>query len=153
MLRAKSTIIGDIGEAKAIFEFIRYGIPVLLPMSDNLPYDLVVDCLGKFLKVQVKTCSRLRNGKMYFEICQNNAFTGEHWSYDKNDIDLFFLYCIENDSYAVVDVNELQNTRGIIIRLDADIPANNQTSNIRYLSNYSLKNTLSRLGFEASLEV
>lgn len=153
MLRAKSTVIGDIGEAKAIFEFTRYGIPVLVPMSDNLPYDLVVDCLGRFLKVQVKTCSKLKNGKMHFEICQNNAFTGEHWNYDKNDIDLFFLYCIENDSYAVVDVNDVSNARNITIRLDDDIPANNQTANIRYLSNYSLKNTLSRLGFDASLEV
>lgn len=50
MLRAQSTIVGDIGESKAIFEFSRYGIPVLLPLSDNLSYDLVIDCLGKIFQ-------------------------------------------------------------------------------------------------------
>ncbi len=152
MTRARSTIIGDMGEAKAIFEFSKYGIPVLLPVSNNLAYDLVIDCLGEFRKVQVKTCSKLKNGKMHFEICQNNAFTGEHWRYNKDDVDLFFLYCIENDSYALLDVNDVSNIRNITIRLDDDIPLNNQVSNVRYLSDYSLKKTLHKLGFDVSLE-
>lgn len=152
MLRARSSIIGDVGEARAIFEFTRYGIPVLLPMSDNLPYDLVIDCLGRFLKVQVKTCSKLTDGKMYFKVCQNNAFTGEHWSYSRSDVDLFFLYCIENDSYALVDIDDILNVKSITIRLDNDIALNNQVCNVKYLSNYSLEKTLSKLGLEASLE-
>lgn len=152
MLRAKSTIIGDIGEAKAIFEFTRYGIPVLLPMSDNLPYDLVVDCLGKFLKVQVKTCSSLTDGRLKFLLCQNNAFTGKHWSYDRNDVDLFFLYCIEIDSYILVDINEVYGTKSITVRVDNDTPLNNQKLGIKYMSDYTLEKTLSKLGFNASLE-
>lgn len=152
--RAKSTIIGDIGESKAIFEFTRYGIPVLVPMSDNLPYDLVIDCNGKFLRVQVKTCKSLKeDGRLYFEICRNNAFTGEHWNYTDKEVDLFFFYCVELDIYALVTLSDLVNCkRGVTFRKDDYIPANNQSKGIRYISDYSIEKTFSRLGYVISLE-
>lgn len=89
---------------------------------------------------------------MHFEISQNNAFTGLHWSYSKDDVDLFFLYCIENDSYVLVRLFNVLGLKSITIRPDDYITLNNQSRNIRILSDYTLEKTLSSLGYEVSLE-
>lgn len=47
--------LGEMGERVAIGELAKYGIDVLLPMSDNLPFDFVVFHNNKFFKCQVKT--------------------------------------------------------------------------------------------------
>ena len=35
--------LGEMGERVAIGELAKYGIDVLLPMSDNLPFDFVLE--------------------------------------------------------------------------------------------------------------
>ena len=46
---------GDIGMAVAISEFAKLGYNISIPMTDNAPYDLIVDLEGALEKVQVKT--------------------------------------------------------------------------------------------------
>lgn len=151
MVRCQSAIIGDIGETKALYEFSRYGIPVLLPFGNNVSYDLCIDCLGEILKVQVKTISKIKNNRMSFEICQNNGFTGEHWNYSTSDVDLFFLYCIENDTYALVPYKEVTGIRNVTIRLNnSNLYTNSKVA--RYASDYTIERTLRSLGFEVYLE-
>ncbi|MBV9085817.1 MAG: hypothetical protein JOZ62_24345 [Acidobacteriaceae bacterium] len=45
---------GDIAEQAATLEALKRGWSVLRPIGDNLPYDLVFDIGGRFIKVQVK---------------------------------------------------------------------------------------------------
>jgi len=45
---------GDIAEQAATLEALKRGWSVLRPIGDNLPYDLVFDIDGRFVKVQVK---------------------------------------------------------------------------------------------------
>ena len=44
--------LGEIGEA--IGELSKYGLDILLPMSDNLPFDFVIYYNNKFYRTQVK---------------------------------------------------------------------------------------------------
>ena len=46
---------GDIGEARAIYEFTKMGYMVSIPTSVHCKYDLVVDDGERLLRVQVKT--------------------------------------------------------------------------------------------------
>ena len=50
---------GNVGVARAIYEYTRKGFVVLAPLSDSSKYDLVLDNGTSLLKVQVKT-SRLK---------------------------------------------------------------------------------------------
>src|SRR5438132_4201521 len=45
---------GDISEQAAILQALKKGWGVLKPIGDRLPYDLVFDVEGSFVKVQVK---------------------------------------------------------------------------------------------------
>jgi len=45
---------GNVGVAKAVYEYTKRGYTVLMPMSDSDKYDMVVDD-GDLHKVQVKT--------------------------------------------------------------------------------------------------
>lgn len=47
--------LGEIGERIAIGELSKYGLDILLPMSDNLPFDFVIYYNNKFYRTQVKT--------------------------------------------------------------------------------------------------
>ena len=46
---------GNIGAARAVYEFTKMGYTVLVPLSDSDKYDIVVDNGMDLLKVQVKT--------------------------------------------------------------------------------------------------
>lgn len=46
---------GNLGVARAIYEYTKIGYTVLAPLSDSDKYDLVVDTGNKLLKVQCKT--------------------------------------------------------------------------------------------------
>jgi hypothetical protein len=56
---------GDLGVARAIYEYTKMGYTVLAPLSDSDKYDLVVDTGDGFLKVQVKTsrCKPTQKGQ------------------------------------------------------------------------------------------
>lgn len=46
---------GNVGVARAIFEYTAKGYTVMVPFSDSDKYDLVIDNGDRLLKVQVKT--------------------------------------------------------------------------------------------------
>ncbi|PWK26338.1 PD-(D/E)XK nuclease superfamily protein [Arcicella aurantiaca] len=45
---------GDIAEQAVILHALKQGWNVLKPLGDRLPYDMVFDIDGKFIKIQVK---------------------------------------------------------------------------------------------------
>lgn len=46
---------GNVGVARAVYEYTKMGYTVLLPTSDSDKYDLVIDDHERLLRVQVKT--------------------------------------------------------------------------------------------------
>lgn len=54
-------LVGDIAVQHAVLEGLKRGWSVLLPVGDRLPYDLVFDIDGRFIRVQVKSAYRVGN--------------------------------------------------------------------------------------------
>lgn len=49
------TQIGDITEYEFFLFCMKNDIPVSKPLTNNLPYDCIIDLKGKLLKIQIKT--------------------------------------------------------------------------------------------------
>ena len=134
--------IGLIGEQVLIAEFTKIRIPVLLPIGDNSPYDMVIDYNGRFLKVQAKTTESVQNGKMVFCTNVTNPFKKTSRKYTASEIDIFGLYCIENGYIGLLPVKEC-TAKETVIRLDK--PKNNQSSKIKMACDYRFDNILDKL--------
>ena len=64
-----STKQGDIGEARAIYEYTKRGYVVSSPLHDSAKYDLIVDDGTKLSKVQVKTSKLKFTEGAGYQIC------------------------------------------------------------------------------------
>lgn len=93
---SKTKQIGTIGEQVVVAEFLKNNINVLLPIGDNLPYDMLIEINGNFKKIQVKTTEYVKDGKMKFSTNKSNPHTKVNKKYTVAEIDLFAFYCIEN---------------------------------------------------------
>lgn len=129
--------IGDIGEAQAIALFTKKQIPVSKPLTNNVRYDLIIEKDNKLYRVQVKSTANIKDGKMEFATKTTN-YTKGTWSsnhYSKNEVDIFFLYCLENDwcGLFIPDNEDIPIT--LFIRTIP--PKNNQKVGIRLMEDYS----------------
>ena len=139
-----STSIGVVGESAAIYNFTRRNIPILKPFSDNSRYDFVVDIFGKLLKIQCKTSQKIHEGAyIRFNICSTNGFTGEHYKYTEEDIDFYFLYCIENGYCGLIPINSVIGIADIRLRLSN--PKNNNFNKVRFAKDYNFDLMVNRL--------
>lgn len=129
--------IGDIGESIAIMKFTQNGCIVSKPLSNNARYDLIVEINNKLYRIQVKTISSIKDGKMEFATKTTNYVNGTWYSneYTKKEVDCFFLYCAENNWCGLYFGEEDGSfQKNCTIRL---LPTkNNQTKGIRLAENY-----------------
>ena len=137
-----STLIGNMGEASAIFQFTKRNIPVSVPFGQNTPYDLIIQIREKLYKIQCKTAQYCHDDKMIFYITRTNGFTGLHIPYANNEIDFFYLYCVENGYCGLINISEAPTYR---INLRLTKAKNNQLSNINYAKDYELDVQLHKL--------
>lgn len=122
--------IGDLGEQIAIGELAKYGLQVVVPLSDNLPFDFVVFTNNKFYKCQVKTSS-MNNGKYSnFRLFTGNGYLQKYHKYTKDEVDVFIL-CDLNTIF-LFKIEEVLNKTDIAIRYS--MPLNGQVKNINYAS-------------------
>ncbi len=127
--------VGHRAEAAILAELVKRGYRVLLPFGVNQRYDLVLDCNGQFLRAQCKT-GRLRDDVIQCstQSIQSNT-RGSRWrSYD-GEIDLFIVYCPQNDSVYVIPADEVPN-RGMHLRVNP--PRNQQDKRVRWAKDYKL---------------
>lgn len=83
---------GDIGLTKIIADLTEKEFAVSLPISEHLPYDLVVDIDGKLIKIQVKYSKKnYINGTTSHPSKKGNIIT----KYKINDFDYYALYMPE----------------------------------------------------------
>lgn len=128
--------IGNIGESKIISEFLYHGIPVYLPFGDNEACDMIADFDGKLQRIQVKTTSAIRNGKMSFSLGSRRY--GVDHSYSDSEVDYFAMYCIENDQSYIIKNDPNSNNREITLRTE---PARNgQVTGVRMAVDYKFEN-------------
>lgn len=114
--------LGNIGESRAIYEFVKYNIPVYIPFGDNEKSDLLIEINNTFKKIQVKTSEKIKNGKIIFDLNSNTTHRdGKRHIYSLDEVDYFFCYNLERDKcYLIKNTGELT---AIAIRLQE--PKNN----------------------------
>ena len=101
-------LIGNIGEAKVLSEFVRLGIPVYLPFGDNEKADLIAEFNGKLNKIQVKSSQKIMEDKVKFSLVSSTTHrqNGVKHIYTENEIDYFALYNLERDKVYLISINE-----------------------------------------------
>lgn len=133
-MASKTKMIGTIGEQVLVTEFVKNNIPVLLPVGDNLPYDMIIEISGKFVKIQVKTTERIKDCKMIFSTNMSNPYKKSSRKYTEKEIDMFGLHCLENGYIGLLPFGDC-TAKETVIRLES--PKNNQMQNIKMADDYA----------------
>lgn len=121
--------IGEIGERIAIGELSKYGLDIMLPMSDNLPFDFIVYVNNKFYKCQVKTTnSEIKTNSYRFSLTSNNWNKKTEYLYNKDDYDV--LICCNLQTIFLFKYSDVENKKNICIR--EHLAKNNQTKGIHF---------------------
>lgn len=125
-----------------ISEFIKRGVPVLTPVGDNQPYDLVICYENTFYKIQVKTTEKIVDENyMQFELNKTNPYKKTTCLYSKDEVDYFALYCVENDWCGLIPYNE--HSRSLKVRIN--IPKNNQIKNVIFARDLEFDKQLKKI--------
>lgn len=125
--------IGEIGERIAIGELSKYGLDILLPMSDNLPFDFIVFKDNKFFKCQVKTTNIINeNNSLRFNLTSNNWNKRTEYQYNIEDVDV--IICCDLNTIYLFKFSDVLNKKNIYLKLDE--PKNGQTKNINFAKDY-----------------
>lgn len=125
--------IGEIGERIAIGELSKFGLDILLPMSDNLPYDFVVFTNNKFYKCQVKsTKDKNKNGSFRFNLISNNWNKGTVHQYSEDEVDV--IICCDLNTIYLFPFSEVKEKSDIFIR-DTETK-NKQKRNVLFAEDY-----------------
>lgn len=133
---------GALGEARVVYEFQKYGVNVSKPLSDNAPYDLVIDVVGKLYKIQIKTSAFVENNATLFRLAKTryNRTSSRVDKYTSDEVDYYALYSIPRDKVYIVAYNDAPSTE-MSIRYD-DGEGHISQKTMRYEENYSIDNVL-----------
>lgn len=133
--------LGLLGELKAEYDFIKNGWEVSLPLGDYCDYDLIAIKDGYSLRVQVKSCRKIQNGKMHFYICSRNYHVSK--KYTKKEIDCFYLFCLENEEGYLLPIEEATNGGQIDLRISP--PKNKQKKKINFAKDFVFAERINKI--------
>jgi hypothetical protein len=130
--------IGAISQAKVLSALTVAGKVVLAPCMNVRPYDFVIEEGERFLRVQVKT-GRLFRGAVCFRPHRLRAAKRETgWKRRVTDyrgeVDLFGVYCPENDSVYLVPIDVVPGPAICTLRVRPAM--NNQSKRVRWAKEY-----------------
>ena len=129
-MRDNSKTIGDLAELKVAAMFAEKGYFVSKPLTDNAPYDLIIDD-GSLKKVQVKArCER--DNKVLVEL--RTTMVNYVRDYDKDDFDLLAVYNTDSGKIAIFNWDQIGDRRSLTIRTTP--PKNNQVDKVIMFDDY-----------------
>lgn len=99
---------GAVGLAFAIAYYQSNGYNVLLPLVDNQSYDLVVEQLGQFLTVQVKTTKTKELGNYKVDLRRSRPNRTCNKKLPLGRCDLVFVLCEDGSQYSI-PYSEIEN--------------------------------------------
>lgn len=85
---------GNVGVARAIYEYTKRGNTVLMPWSDSDKYDMVIDDGSTLLKVQVKTSRCKTNGGYAVNLATKGGNTSVNTVRTRIETDYDLLFCL-----------------------------------------------------------
>ena len=131
--------VGNISEARVLFEFQKRNIPVAIPWGDNERYDLIAEFNGKLNKIQVKTANEMRDGSIVcYARSSTNHTTNKNLTDYQNDVDYFVFYNHNLDKIAIVPIEVIGTRKTIHLRVEE--AKNNQSKNTNYFDDFSFDN-------------
>lgn len=129
-------IKGNKAEAVVIAEFVKRGIPVMLPFGDNEKYDIVVELNGAFKSVQVKY-GRVSNGCVEAELKHRIGCKRVAYASYKGKVDYIAIWCEFNDTVYLLDSLFFSVKNRAMLRIDP--PKNNSAiSTVKWAKDYEL---------------
>lgn len=125
---------GDLGVLKAQLDLFEQGFMILNPMTEHAPFDLAAYKDGRFLRVQVKYKSVDKHGclTLHFRSCWADKKGSHLRAVDKNEIDLYCVYCPDTDCCYYLNPDIFN--RSVTLRVKT--PKNNQQQNINFAEDY-----------------
>lgn len=127
---------GELSEARALYEFQKYHIPICIPWGDNQRYDMIAEFNGKFNRIQVKTSNEEENGsiKCYCRSSRNHT-TNKGYDTYQNDVDYFVFYNQTYDKIAIVPIEVVGDKTVISLRIAET--KNGQKKGIKFFDDYT----------------
>jgi len=125
---------GDLGVLKAQVDLFEQGFTILAPMTEHAPFDLVAYKDGEFQRVQVKYRRLDKHGKLdvKFSTCWADKAGTHTKAIDKNDIDLYCVYCPDTDSCYYLDPKAFGSTATLRVKT----PKNGQRRNVNLAAEF-----------------
>jgi hypothetical protein len=125
---------GDLGVLKAQLDLFEQGFVILNPVTEHAPFDLVAYRDKEFKRIQVKYKSVDKTGALtvHFRSCWTDKNGTHMQQVDKDEVDLYCVYCPETDECYYLDPKDYN--RSVTLRVGR--PKNNQSTNVRLASDY-----------------
>lgn len=131
-------------ELHCILDFTNLGYRCLTPIDDSSKYDVVVDIKGKFIKIQCKTASWVKDTvkeKVAFHINTARQTTNTkitiRYKYSAEDVDFFYTW-FEGQGYLV----SIKEASGVTFRWRYEYPSSGQKQGIHIADNYKIEEVL-----------
>ena len=128
--------IGNVGEAFVLAKLVEMGIPVYQQFGDNEPADYIILVNNKPIKIQVKTSTSFKNGKIQFELCSSTMHrkNGVRHIYTIDEVYAFLCYDFVNKNiFLIRNDGSFYN-----INIRYDQPKNNQYSKVHNYKDFLL---------------
>ena len=125
---------GDLGVLKAQVDLCEQGFTILNPMTEHAPFDLVAYKDGVFRRIQIKYRTLDQAGKLdiKFSTCWADRHGTHTAPVDKNEVDVFCVYCPDTDECYYLDPKEFRAHASL--RVGA--PKNSQRKHVRFATDY-----------------
>ena len=120
---------GAIGEHRVVADLISKGYRVHKPLSESLPYDLVVSIKGFFFKIQVKYVTLTRG----FVETSPRSIKSRNTRIVNIDFDLLAIFCPDTQECYYIWRNEFEGS----VRLRINKTKNNQGKGVRLAKDYT----------------
>ena len=125
---------GDLGVLKAQIDLFEQGFTIFVPLTEHSPFDLVAYRDGEFRRVQVKYRAVTQHGSI--EIKFSTCWADRHGTHtvpiDKNEIDLFCVYCPDTDECYYIEPGKFSSN----VSLRVKTPKNNQAKRVNFAADF-----------------
>lgn len=129
---------GQLSEARVLYEFQKYHIPISLPWGDNERYDMIAEFDGKLNRIQIKTSNEEHDGSICcYTRSSTNHTTNKKMSTYIDEVDYFVFVNQTRDWLAIVPIEEIGERKQIRLRVEP--PKNGQVQNIHYFQDFSFE--------------
>ena len=127
---------GDLAVLKAQIDLYEKGYWVATPLTENAPFDLMINKEGVSKTVQVKYVTA-KDGviKVSFRTSWSDK-NGSHINYiNKSLIDLYCVYCPDTNKCYYFDPKSFENENSLTLRIEQT--KNKQSKNVIWADNFT----------------